>query len=92
MTVGRINIVKRFTYLSIHFHFNQCCFNQCLLQIKTKLLQTTKRNKTKKEMLYECRSLFVKSIAKVSEKTPKNKSSSSVQGPSKQPYKKQALS
>ena len=35
---------------------------------------------------------FVKLIAKVSEKTPKNKSSSSVQGPSKQPYKKQALS
>ena len=35
---------------------------------------------------------FVKLIAKVSEKTPKNKSSSSVQGPSELLYEKQPLS
>ena len=49
--------------------------------IKAKLLQTTKRNKTKKEMLYECSRFFVKFIATL-KKIPKNKSSSSVQGPS----------
>ena len=67
-------------------------FQPMFVTNKDQIATNNKKKQNKKRNAIWMQKFFVKLIAKVSEKTPKNKSSSSVQGPSKQPYKKQALS